>query len=1310
MKRQAFILIIILSIFAGKVAGQCTADISGGTSPICYNTSPGTFTATGGGGTTYTYQWYTTSGIISGETNSTYNPGNITATTGYYCAITSGECGTVNTSTTTITVDDDLTAVISGGTSPICYDTSPGTFTATGGGGTGSYTYQWYTTSGSIGGATSSTYNPGNITATTGYYCAITSGSCGTVNTSTTTITVDDNLTAGISGGTSPICYDTSPGTFTATGGGGTGSYTYQWYTTSGSIGGATSSTYNPGNITATTGYYCAITSGSCGTVNTSTTTITVDDNLTAGISGGTSPICYDTSPGTFTATGGGGTGSYTYQWYTTSGSIGGATSSTYNPGNITATTGYYCAITSGSCGTVNTSTTTITVDDNLTAGISGGTSPICYDTSPGTFTATGGGGTGSYTYQWYTTSGSIGGATSSTYNPGNITATTGYYCAITSGSCGTVNTSTTTITVDDNLTAGISGGTSPICYDTSPGTFTATGGGGTGSYTYQWYTTSGSIGGATSSTYNPGNITATTGYYCAITSGSCGTVNTSTTTITVDDNLTAGISGGTSPICYDTSPGTFTATGGGGTGSYTYQWYTTSGSIGGATSSTYNPGNITATTGYYCAITSGSCGTVNTSTTTITVDGNLTAAISGGTSPICYNTSPGTFTATGGGGTGSYTYQWYTTSGIIGGATSSTYNPGNITATTGYYCAITSGSCGTVNTSTTTITVHGNKTANISGGTSPICYNTSPGLFTATGSGGGGSYTYQWYTTSGMISGATSSTYDPGNITSSIGYYCILTTPSCGTVNTSTTSITVFQQITLTGVSQASAVCSGSIATINLTGLLAGSTSTVAYTVDGVAHSASGVGADVVTGAASFPTVPLTPANNGKILQITGITTTSTTPNCSATFALNTTLIVNTASVPALTGPLSPCVNSIGNVYTTDAGMTGYSWNVSAGGSVTAGGTGTSNSVTVIWNTAGAQTVSVNYTNTNGCTAASPTVDNITVKPLPVPTITGPAVVCVNSSGNVYTTESGMPSYTWSVTGGNIMSGGNGSNMAVITWTSSGNQTVSVNYTNSNNCSAASPTINAITVNPTGQVNDPANQVVCNSASTTSVSFGTTNTGGTTTYSWTNNNTSIGLGGSGTGNISAFTAINNGTSPVTATITVTPHFTNGSVTCDGPAQAFTITVNPTGQVNDPANQVVCNSASTTSVSFGTTNTGGTTTYSWTNDNNSIGLAVSGTGNISAFTAINNGTSPVTATITVTPHFTNGSVTCDGPSQVFTITVNPTGQVNDPANQVVCNGASTTLVSFGTTNTGGITTYSWTNNHTKYRVTGQRNR
>jgi len=87
-------------------------------------------------------------------------------------------------------------------------------------------------------------------------------------------------------------------------------------------------------------------------------------------------------------------------------------------------------------------------------------------------------------------------------------------------------------------------------------------------------------------------------------------------------------------------------------------------------------------------------------------------------------------------------------------------------------------------------------------------------------------------------------------------------------------------------------------------------------------------------------------------------------------------------------------------------------------------------------------------------------------------------------------------------------------------------------------------------------------------------------------------------------------------------------------------------------------------------------------TYSWTNNQPSIGLAASGTGNILPFTAINNTANPVVATITVTP--TAGS--CVGAPTVFTITVNPsTVQVGSiSGNPAICVSGTSQFVSSGT--------------------------
>jgi PKD repeat protein len=303
-----------------------------------------------------------------------------------------------------------------------------------------------------------------------------------------------------------------------------------------------------------------------------------------------------------------------------------------------------------------------------------------------------------------------------------------------------------------------------------------------------------------------------------------------------------------------------------------------------------------------------------------------------------------------------------------------------------------------------------------------------------------------------------------------------------------------------------------------------------------------------------------------------------------------------------------------------------------------------------------------------------------------------GPVNFTTNRTG-------GATTYSWTNNNTSINLGASGTgNIPSFTATNPGTSpvTATITVTPSFEGCIGTPQTFTITVNPNGQVNVPSNQTVCNGSATAAVNFSTNRTGGTTTYSWTNNNTSINLGASGTGNISSFTATNTGTSPVTATITVTPSFEG----CVGTPQSFTITVNPSGQVNVPSNQTLCTGSATAAVNFTTNRTGGTTTYSWTNNNTSINLGASGTGNIPSFTATNSGTSPVTATITVTPSFEG----CAGTPRSFTITVNPSGQVNVPSNQMVCNGSSTTAVNFSTNRTGGTTTYSWTNNNTSINL------
>ena len=344
-------------------------------------------------------------------------------------------------------------------------------------------------------------------------------------------------------------------------------------------------------------------------------------------------------------------------------------------------------------------------------------------------------------------------------------------------------------------------------------------------------------------------------------------------------------------------------------------------------------------------------------------------------------------------------------------------------------------------------------------------------------------------------------------------------------------------------------------------------------------------------------------------------------------------------------------------------------------------------------------------FTDDINCDGISQTF-TITVNPSAQVDEPNDLIICDGQTTSItYTTQNtgGTTSYSWvnDTPGIGLASSGNG-NIESLTVSNSGNTpvvaTVIVTPTFENEgvaCQGDSQTF-TITVNPSSQVDEVDSQILCNADETAAIAFSTENTGGTTTYSWVNDTPSIGLAATGSGDIASFTAVNNSTSPVTATITATPIYTNEGISCDGPEETFTITVNPTAQVDDSQDQIICN-GETTSVEFTTQNTGGTTTYAWTNDTPSIGLADLGTGNIASFAGVNEGTSPVVATLTVTPTFTENGISCTGPEETFTITVNPTGQLDAVDSQILCNADETAAIAFSTENTGGTTTYAWTN-------------
>lgn len=149
---------------------------------------------------------------------------------------------------------------------------------------------------------------------------------------------------------------------------------------------------------------------------------------------------------------------------------------------------------------------------------------------------------------------------------------------------------------------------------------------------------------------------------------------------------------------------------------------------------------------------------------------------------------------------------------------------------------------------------------------------------------------------------------------------------------------------------------------------------------------------------------------------------------------------------------------------YVTETGQTGYSWDVSAGGTITSGAA--TNTVTVLWGSAGPQTITASYINAEGCLSIIPTEADINVGAYPVPTVLGTDTACLNSTDNLYITEPGMSDYNWTTsTGGTIISGA-GTDQINVSWDTAGTQNVYVIYQDLSGCVLLVPTEYDVFVN----------------------------------------------------------------------------------------------------------------------------------------------------------------------------------------------------------------------------------------------------
>ena len=309
-----------------------------------------------------------------------------------------------------------------------------------------------------------------------------------------------------------------------------------------------------------------------------------------------------------------------------------------------------------------------------------------------------------------------------------------------------------------------------------------------------------------------------------------------------------------------------------------------------------------------------------------------------------------------------------------------------------------------------------------------------------------------------------------------------------------------------------------------------------------------------------------------------------------------------------------------------------------------------------------------------------SPTV---TDQPLPSVCSDAPLGVNFNSSSS-----SSVATATYNVTslvldnglivsagGAAVANGLNATALADDAFRNTTNAPKNVVYTvvpvSADGCKGASFEI-TVTVNPEPVVADQPLSPICNNAPL-GVNFNSSSSSSvaTATYNVTSlvldNGLIVSAGGAAVANGLNATALaddaftNTTNAPKNVVYTVVP-VSAAPNSCQGNPFTVTVTINPVAQVDQPSPKTVCSGGQVAAINFGTTNTGITPTYNWTNDTQSIGLAASGIGSIGAFTGLNTTNSPVTATITVTPSI--GSCN-NGPSKTFTITVNPEPVVID---------------------------------------------
>jgi large repetitive protein len=162
----------------------------------------------------------------------------------------------------------------------------------------------------------------------------------------------------------------------------------------------------------------------------------------------------------------------------------------------------------------------------------------------------------------------------------------------------------------------------------------------------------------------------------------------------------------------------------------------------------------------------------------------------------------------------------------------------------------------------------------------------------------------------------------------------------------------------------------------------------------------------------------------------------------CDSTVTLN--VVINPLPAPAIFGPTVICERETNIFYINAVNTSQYQWVIPGG--IIAGGN-LQNVVAVNFPDSGLHSLTIYETNSFGCISSSTTDVNVGARPRPH--LSGMNIGCIDGGTHTYDVNN-QPniSYSWTVQGGNIMSGNGTSNIGVE-WLSPGYHTITVLATN---------------------------------------------------------------------------------------------------------------------------------------------------------------------------------------------------------------------------------------------------------------------